>query len=518
MKKALLACLVSALPLAPIAAQPAEQPDLSDLSAQIREGKTTSEAVTAAYVNRIAQIDDAGPEIHAVIAISPDAMEQARALDAELKAGHYRGPMHGIPILLKDNIEAAGSLPTTAGSLALKDNVTGRDAPLVARLRAAGAVILGKTNLSEWANIRSNKSTSGWSAAGGQTKNPYALDHNPCGSSSGSGAAVAAGMAAGAIGTETDGSIVCPSSINGIVGFKPTLGLVSRRFIVPISHSQDTAGPMAHSVRDAAMILTAIAGTDPQDPATADADKWRGDYTADLSPDALKGLRIGVIREKSTNASLFDTALAVLKQGGAELVDVDTDYIDGKTLGEAEFKVLLTELKADLAAYLQGLPQGAVSHKTLADIIAFNKAHPGDELAYFGQETFELADKEKGLDDPDYRKALATSKQLAGASGIDWILSTRNLDLIVAQTNGPAWLTTLGEGDKFNPPSASTLPAVAGYPHLTVPMGLDNGLPVGLSFIGSRWNDHLLLKAGYAYEQLAKIDIAPTYMTEKASR
>lgn len=518
MHKIMLACVAYALPLAPIAAQPVEQQSLSELSAQIRAGKMSSADITAAYVNRIAQIDDAGPEIRAVIALSPDAMEQARALDAELKAGHYRGPLHGIPILLKDNIEAAGALPTTAGSLALKDNVTGRDAPLVARLRAAGAVILGKTNLSEWANIRSGKSTSGWSAVGGQTKNPYSLDHNPCGSSSGSGAAVAASLAAGAIGTETDGSIVCPSSVNGIVGFKPTLGLVSRRFIVPISHSQDTAGPMAHSVRDAAIILTAIAGSDPGDPATAEADKWRGDYTSGLSVEALKGMRIGVIREKSTNAPLFDAALAVLKSGGAELVDIDTDFIDGKALGDAEFKVLLTELKADLAAYLQNLPSGLVPYKNLADIIAFNKAHAGEELAYFGQETFELADKEKGLDDAEYRKALATSKQLAGAAGIDWILSTRNLDIIVAQTNGPAWLTTLGEGDRFNPPSASTLPAVAGYPHLTVPMGLDHGLPVGLSFIGGQWHDHTVLKAGYAYEQLAKIDIAPTNMISMASQ
>ena len=505
----MLATTMMAAPV--LAGTPVEKSSLSQLSEQIASKEVTSEEVTAAYINRVATIDKAGPTINSIIALSPDALDQARAMDAELKAGKYRGPLHGLPILLKDNIEAAGTLPTTAGSLALKDNVTNRDAPLVARLREAGAVILGKTNLSEWANIRSDNSTSGWSALGRLTKNPHALDRNTCGSSSGSGAAISAAFAAGAIGTETDGSIVCPASVNGIVGFKPTLGLVSRRFIVPISHSQDTAGPMTRTVRDAAIMLTAIAGSDPEDPDTADADKWRGNYAADLAPDALKGIRIGIARDKSANAALFDAALVKLKEGGAELVEVDTEFIDGKTLGEAEFKVLLTELKADLAAYLQTLPPGGVPHKTLADIIAFNKANARVELQHFGQETFELAEKEKGLDDPEYLKALTTSKQLAQAAGLDWIFRTKNVSIIVAQTNGPAWLTTLGKGDAFNPPSASSLPAVAGYPHLTVPMGFDKGLPVGISFIGPKWHDHAVLKAGNAYELLAGLDMTPGF-------
>lgn len=505
--------LTLAMTALPAVAEPmVEGKSLSEISAEMSEGKVTSEQVTAAYIKRIADINDAGPSINAVIAVLPDALNQAKALDAERKAGKVRGPMHGIPVLLKDNIEVAGPLPTTAGSLALAGNVTNRDAALVARLREAGAVILGKTNLSEWANIRSNNSTSGWSAIGGQTRNPYALDHNPCGSSSGSGAAIAASLAAAAVGTETDGSIVCPSSVNGVVGFKPTVGLVSRRFIVPISHSQDTAGPMVHSVRDAAIMLTAMAGSDPGDPATADADKYRGDYTAGMTADALKGLRIGVLREKATNTVLFDAALAKLKEGGAELVVIDTSFIDGDKMGEAEFKVLLAELKADLGDYLKALPEGLVAHKSLADIIAFNKANADEELAHFGQETFELAEKEKPLDDGAYRTALATSKRLATTEGIDRILAVNKVDIIVAQTNGPAWETTLGKGDKFIGPSASSLPAVAGYPHLTVPMGLDGGLPVGLSFIGGKWHDHDVLKAGYVYEVLAKVQMTPTYM------
>jgi amidase len=419
--------------------------------------------------------------------------------------------MHGIPVLLKDNIEAKGALPTTAGSLALANNITNRDAPLVARLREAGAVIIGKTNLSEWANIRSEKSTSGWSAVGGLTKNPHVLDRNACGSSSGSGAAVAASLAAAAVGTETDGSITCPAGINGIVGFKPTVGLVSRRYIVPISHSQDTAGPMTKTVRDAAIMLTAMAGSDPEDLATAYADKWRGDYASGLNADILKGMRIGVMRAPDVDAALFDAALAKLKEGGAELVVIDSSFIDRDKLGEAEFKVLLAELKADLASYLQGLPKGLIPHKTLADIIAFNKTNADKELQHFGQDTFELADKEKGLDDPAYLEALATSKRLAGAQGLDWMFAAKKIDIIVAQTNGPTWVSTLGKGDSFRGPSASDLPAVAGYPHLTVPMGQANDLPVGLSFIGPKWHDHVVLKAGYAYEQLSKARVTPTY-------
>ncbi len=487
-----------------------EEKSLSDLSAGIANDTISSEEITAAYLERITRFDDSNNMIDAVIAVMPDAMAQAKAMDAERKAGTYRGPMHGIPVLLKDNVEAAGPVATTAGSLAMKNNVTGRDAPLVKRLRDAGAVILGKTNLSEWANIRSNNSTSGWSAVGGLTKNPYALDRNACGSSSGSGAAIAASMAAGAIGTETDGSITCPAGINGLVGLKPTLGLISRRFIVPISHSQDTAGPMTRSVKDAAILLSAIAGSDGEDAATAEADRWRGNYAAGLDVAAIKGMRIGVIRAKEVSAAQFDAALTKLTEGGAVLVPVDDSFIDRENMGKAEFKVLLAELKADLASYLQALPEGLVPHKTLADIIAFNKANAASELQYFGQDIFEAAEKEKGLDDPAYLAARATSLRIA-KQALDRMFVQNKVDIIVAQTNGRAWLSTLGKGDAFSGPSISDLPAITGYPHLTVPMGLDGGLPVGLSFIGPKWHDHAVLKAGYAYETLSKARVAPTY-------
>ena len=498
-------------------AGPIESFDLSQLADGIEDGTLNSEAITAAYLARIAAVDDSGPTLNAVIATFPDALDQARAMDAELRAGTYRGPMHGIPILVKDNVEVAGPIATTAGSLALAGNITNRDAPFIARLRAAGAVILGKTNLSEWANIRSDNSTSGWSAVGGLTKNPHALDRNSCGSSSGSGSAAAAALAAGTIGTETDGSITCPAGVNGVVGFKPTVGLVSRRYVVPISHSQDTAGPITRSVRDAAIMLTAMAGSDPQDAATVDADRWRGNYAAGLSVDALKGMRVGVIRAPTADAVLFDAAIAKLKDGGAEIVVLDASKIDRQKIGQGEFKVLLAELKADLASYLQGLPEGLVPHKTLADVIAFNTAHADKELQYFGQNTFETADKEKGLDDPAYLQALATSRGLA-TNALNQLFANNKVDVIIAQTNGPAWVSTLGKGDAFSGPSASQLPAVAGFPHLTVPMGLSSGLPVGLSFIGPKWHDYNVLKAGFAYEQLSKARITPQFPATIASR
>lgn len=498
-------------------AGPIENFSLAQLADGIDDGELNSEAITVAYLARIAAVDDAGPTLNAVIATFPDALGQARAMDAEIREGKYRGPMHGMPVLVKDNVEVAGPLPTTAGSLALAGNITNRDAPLIARLRDAGAVIIGKTNLSEWANIRSDNSTSGWSAIGGLVKNPHTLDRNACGSSSGSGAAMAAGLAAATIGTETDGSITCPAGVNGVVGFKPTVGLVSRRFVVPISHSQDTAGPMTRSVRDAAIMLTAMAGSDPEDPATAEADKWRGNYAAGLSDEALKGLRIGVVRAPNVDATLFDAAIAKLKEGGAEIVMLDASKIDRQKMGQAEFKVLLAELKADLATYLQGLPQGLVPHKTLADIIAFNKANAPQELQHFGQDIFELAEKEKGLDDPAYIEALATSRRLA-TNALDGFFAGQKIDVIIAQTNGPAWTSTLGKGDAFSGPSASALPAIAGYPHLTVPMGLSAGLPVGLSFIGPKWHDHLVLKAGHAYEQLSKARVAPQYRATMESK
>jgi amidase len=484
-----------------LTAKPVEQHTLSSLADAIAKGETSSEAATKAYLKRIAEIDDSGLTLNAVLATNPAAINDARRLDKERKAGETRGPLHGVPILLKDNIESADPMATTAGSLALKDNVTRRDAPLVARLRSAGAVILGKTNLSEWANIRSDNSTSGWSAVGGLTKNPHSLLHNTCGSSAGSGAGMAAILAAGTVGTETDGSITCPASINGIVGFKPTVGLVSRRFVVPISHTQDTAGPMTLNVRDAALMLTVMAGSDAGDAATAEADARKMNYAQALSKDGLKGLRVGLVEMAGVDPTLIAAAKDRLKLAGAIIVPLPINPADYRALGDAEFKILLTELKADLGGYLQSLPKGKVRQKTLGDIIAFNKANADKELRHFGQDTFEQAEKEAGLDDPAYIKAVADARRLSREEGLDKIFASKKLDLIVGQTNSPAWLSTLGKGDAFALPSLSRLPATAGYPHLTVPMGAVKGLPVGLSFIGLQWQDAKVLSAGYAFEQ-----------------
>jgi len=452
-----------------------------------------AEVNTRMALERIARID---PQLHSVIAVDPTAIEQARRVDA----GNLRGPLAGQPVLLKDNIEAAGPLPTTAGSLALANNVTNRDAPLVARLRAAGAIILGKTNLSEWANIRSTRSISGWSAVGGQTHNPWALDRNACGSSSGSGAAVAAGLVRMAIGTETDGSVTCPASLNGIVGLKPTVGLVSRTHIVPISHSQDTAGPMAATVREAAELLTVIAGSDPADPATKEADAHKRNYAAGLDANSLKGKRIGVLRFASTGTldPAFNTALAILKQQGAILVDIKK--FDDKLIGRNEGVVLNTELKADMAKYLKSSP-APIGVRTLADLVAFDKAHERQEMGLFGQEQFEQAEKTKGLSDPAYKKARQVSFTAAGPNGIDKLLKDNRVIALIGPTAGPAWVIDAANGDLFTGGGAGSLPAVAGYPHLTVPMGLVKGLPVGLSFIGPKWSEAMLLNLGYAYEQ-----------------
>ena len=488
---------------------------IAELSAAMARGDTTSEAITAGYLARIAAIDDAGPTLNAVIATMPDALDQARARDAERAAGQVRGPLHGIPILIKDNIEAAGPVPTTAGSLALVDNVTDRDAPMIARLKAAGAIILGETNLSEWANIRSGKSTSGWSAVGGLTRNPHVLDRNTCGSSAGSGAAMAAGLAAGTIGTETDGSITCPSGVNGVVGFKPTVGLVSRTHIVPISHSQDTAGPMTGSVRDAAMMLTAMAGSDPADPATADADAHRADFAAALDDEWLAGKRIGLMTDQyGTDPAIravVNDAIAIFEARGAEVVRIDDSEAGTEELGDAELEVLMVELKADLNAYLATLP-ASVATRTLSDVIAFNAAHGDSELRYFGQELFELAQGKPGLDDAGYRAAREKSLRIAGRDGIDRLLATHKVDVLVGVTNGPAWLSDLADGDKFSGPSASALPAVAGYPHLTVPGGSAGGLPIGISFIAGKWEDAKVLSAGYAFEQARPRRITPGYL------
>jgi amidase len=489
--------LLAATLLAGVAAMPASHAQSAD----------SAEARTRAA---LAKIEELNPRLNAVIAVEPTALEQARSLDRQRRA---RGPLFGMPVLIKDNIETAGTLPTTAGSLALANNVTNRDAPLVARLRAAGAVIMGKTNLSEWANIRSNDSISGWSAVGGQVRNPYALNRNPCGSSSGSAVAVSAGMVPAAIGTETDGSITCPAAINGIVGFKPTVGFVSRTHVVPISHSQDTPGPMTLNVRDAALIMNAIAGTDPADAATAEADQRRTDFTAGLRPDALRGARIGVMRFSGTAGAdaAFDEALGVLRAQGATLVDIAEFGGDRAAIGRNELIVLLAELKADMNAYLATLP-AAVQPRTLADLIAFNRAHAAVEMPLFGQEVFEQAERTSGLDEA-WRTARATSLRLAGPEGIDKMLHDNNVVALVAPTRPAAWLIDAVHGDQSpGGGSAGSLAAVAGYPHLTVPMGRVRGLPVGLSFIGAKWDDARILALGYAYEQASHKRFAPSLL------
>ena len=511
-----------ALLAAPLAAQttppgdyPVEEKSISELEAAMASGATSSAAITQAYIDRIAAIDDSGPTLNAVIALLPGAMDEARARDAERAAGRT-GPMLGIPVIVKDNIETLGPVPTTAGSYALESNITGRDAPLVAKLRAAGAVILGKANLSEWANFRSNESTSGWSAVGGLTRNPYALDRNACGSSSGSAAAAAASLAAGTVGTETDGSITCPASSNGVVGFKPTVGLVSRRFVVPISHSQDTAGPITRSVRDAAIMLGAMAGVDPGDPATAGAKGRVSDYASLLGRDVLKGLQIGVPRDRvGDDAALtakFEEALDLLRGQGATIIDIDDTQKATEGVGDAEFQVLLSEFKADMAAYLQGLPDNGVKAKTLADLIAFNAADKDRELQYFDQALFLEAEKQGDLANPKYLKARETAKRLSGQMGIDKMLTDAKVTILALPTRSPAWLSTLGQGDAYTGPSASGLPAQAGYPHLTVPMGLVGDLPVGISFIGSAWTDDFLLQVGDAYERAAAARVPPQYL------
>ncbi|WP_022673159.1 amidase [Novosphingopyxis baekryungensis] len=502
------------------ASYPVEEKSIGDLDAAMASGEASSAAITQAYIDRIAALDDRGPQLNAVIALLPGAMAEARLRDAERAAGRVRGPMHGIPVIVKDNIETTGPVPTTAGSFALENNVTDRDAPLVARLRAAGAVILGKANLSEWANFRSNDSTSGWSAVGGLTRNPYALDRNSCGSSSGSAVAAAASLAAGAVGTETDGSITCPASSNGVVGFKPTVGLVSRRFVVPISHSQDTAGPMTRSVRDAAIMLGAMAGVDPGDPATAAAQGRVSDYAGLLGRDVLNGLQIGVPRDRLGDdealIAQFEQALDVLRAQGATIVDIADSRSGLDGLGDAEFQVLLSEFKADIADYLQGLPDGVknggVEARNLADLMAFNMADKDRELQYFDQSLFVAAQAQEGLDDPAYIAARDKAKRLAGPMGIDRMLAEHRVTILALPTRSPVWLSTLGEGDAFTGPSASGLPAQAGYPHLTVPMGLIGGLPVGISFIGSAWTDDFLLQVGDAYERAADARVPPQYL------
>lgn len=463
---------------------------------------TTPGANARAYLERIAALDDAGPRLNAVIVTATPA-QAAAAADAAASL-----PLVGRTVLVKDNIETR-EWPTTAGSLALASNSTGRDAPLITRLRAAGGVVLGKTNLSEWANIRDGDSTSGWSAVGGLTRNPHALDRNACGSSSGSAAAVAAGLAWAAIGTETNGSITCPASVNGIVGFKPTVGLVSRTHIVPISATQDTAGPMARSVLDAAWLLAAIAGQDPADPATAEAKGRKTDFYRGLAEASLSGVRIGVLRKQAGNdakvTAVFEAALADLRRAGAVLVDVDYDWPEG--FWQRSLPVLLFELRRDMAGYLATLPDKS-QPRDLAGLVAFNKANAGTELRWFGQSLFEAA--LKTTDEAAYVKARDTNLAATRANGIDRLLAASKVSFLIAPTTGPAWATDLLNGDNYaGRIGAGSLAAIAGYPHLTVPMGAVEGLPIGLSIMGAKWSDAEVLKAGAAYER-ARTTAIPT--------
>lgn len=486
---------------------------ISDLQEQMRSGRHTARSLTELYLQRIKTIDQKGPTLHAVIELNSDAPAIADALDKERKAGKVRGPLHGIPVLIKDNIDTGDQMQTTAGALALAGHKAAQDAFIVKKLREAGAVLLGKTNLSEWANFRSTRSTSGWSSRGHQTRNPYILDRTPSGSSSGSGVAVAANLCAVAIGTETDGSVVSPASCNGLVGIKPTVGLLSRTGIIPISATQDTAGPMARTVRDAAILLAALAGPDPADAITQESvGRPTPDYTKLLLPDALKGKRLGVekshLQGSSDAVPLLLQALALLRAQGATVVEVELDkQID--PLGAAEYTVLLYEFKAGVNQYLAG---AGAPVKTLGEVIAFNARNKPGAMPFFQQETLEASDKLDGLESPKYQAALRKS-HLGARQALDTTLRTNKLDAIIAITNGPAPCIDLINGDTWKGPGFSSPAAMAGYPHITVPMGLAHGLPVGLSFVGGAYSEATLLPLAYAYEQASKHRVAPRFLS-----
>jgi amidase len=486
---------------------------IDDLQKAFQSGQYSSRSVTEKYLARIQQIDKAGPRVNAVIELNPEALQIADALDQERKSHGSRGPLHGVPVLIKDNIDTSDRMRTTAGSLALMESHPSNDAFVAAQLRKAGAVILGKTNLSEWANIRSSHSTSGWSGRGGLTRNPYALDRNPCGSSSGTGAAVSANLCVAGVGTETDGSVVCPSSANGLAGLKPTVGLVSRSGIIPISHSQDTAGPMARTVRDVAILLGAMVGADPQDSATAGAEgKFSADYTKYLDPAGLKGARLGVVRKyfgfNDAVDQLMGTLIDEMKRAGAEIVDPADIPTIGK-FDESELTVFFYELKADLATYLARRPDSLV--KSLKDVIDFNELNRNREMPYFGQDLFLKSEQKGQLSSKEYLDALALNHQLSRAEGIDFIMDKFKLDALVAPTAGPAWLTDLINGDHAAGGSSSA-PAVAGYPNINVTGGYLSGLPVGISFFGRAWSEPTLLKIAYSFEQLTKARQKPRFL------
>ncbi|MGI9201938.1 MAG: amidase [Woeseiaceae bacterium] len=483
---------------------------IADLHDQMQRGELSSERLVSWYLEQIEALDKSGPTLNSIIELNPDALAIARELDKEWQESGPRGPMHGIPVVLKANIDTADKMRTTAGSLALKDHVAPQDAYLVTRLRSAGAVILGKANLSEWANFRSDHSSSGWSSIGGQTRNPYDTARNPCGSSSGSAVAVAANLTSVAIGTETDGSVVCPSGANGVVGIKPSLGLVSRSGIIPIAHSQDTAGPMGRTVRDAAILLGAMTGVDDEDPLSANFSSAATDFTSNLAADGLEGKRIGVIRSyygagssPAVEEILTSSIAAIKAQGGIVIDDI---MLDTDGMGAAEGTVLDYEFKADLAAYFE---RSAAPFATLADIIAFNDANAAAVMPIFGQNRMTDADESGDLEDQEYRDALEASKQISQAA-IDGALAEHDLDLLIAPTNGPAWLTDHINGDSFHV-SSSSFAAVSGYPNVTVPAGFVTGLPVGLSFIGSMNSDKAVIEIAYAFEQATRVRKPPSF-------
>ncbi len=485
-----------------------EEMTIAELQSAMKSGKTSARKLTQQYLDRIREIDG---KLNSVLETNPDALSIADDLDRERKSGKLRGALHGIPVLIKDNIDTADKMKTTAGSLALLDAPTPKqDAFLVEQLRKSGAIILGKTNLSEWANFRSTKSSSGWSGRGGQTHNPYVLDRNPCGSSSGTGAAIAANLAAIGIGTETDGSIICPSATCGIVGIKPTLGLVSRSGVIPIAHSQDTAGPMARTVADAAILLGVLVGSDQSDAITSQSSKGEKDYTKFLRKDGLKGAKIGVARQYfGRNAkidALIEPQLQVLKDGGATLIDIQFPNLE--KFGDAEYEVLLYEFKEDLNKYLAN--RGG-ANKSLADLIKFNDAAKNKEMPFFGQEIFLQAQEKGDLNARAYRLALLQSKLYTQEQGVDLVMNKNNLDAVVAPSGGVAWMTDLVNGD-CGVFESSSLAAVSGYPNITVPAGYVQGLPAGISFFGRAFSEPVLIKIAYAFEQATKARKPPQFL------
>jgi amidase len=492
-----------------------EEWNLLEIQAKMRTGELTSLRLTEMYLDRIESFDRRGPKVNSVIELNPQAAEMAETLDTERRMGKVRGPLHGVPVLLKDNIDTADRLQTMAGSLALEGHHAARDAGLVEKLRAAGALILGKTNLSEWANFRGKNSVSGWSSRGGLTHNPYALDRSACGSSSGSGAAVASNFCAAAVGTETDGSVICPAQTNGIVGIKPTLGLVSRSGIIPIAHSQDTAGPMARSVADAAILLGALAGSDKRDPASRSSLK-RGltDYTPFLDPNGLKGEHVGVARSLFGSdkrvLAIMESSLDAMKQAGAILVEVELKSSDA--FGKSELEVLLFEFKADLNAYLETCADTQVH--SMADVIKFNEEHRAKVMPYFGQEHMEAAQAKGALTSKKYLAALEKNQRLTRDEGIDSVMKQHRLACIVVPSGGPSWMIDLvnGDGGRNWDMDSTSYAAVAGYPHISVPAGYIFGLPVGISFMARAWHEPTLIKLAYAFEQITKVRKPPQFL------